>query len=150
MATGSKKVTRAGGLLVYRVVNGTFEYLFLRATSASKHWTPPKGHVDPGEDERIAAIRETEEEAGLTQDALKFDDTFEQTVSYNCNGDPNRPKTVKWWLAELVDSSAQVVISHEHDSFKWLPLEEAVTIAAFDEMSPLLRSAEQFLQSKRS
>uniref|UniRef100_A0A914VS60 Bis(5'-nucleosyl)-tetraphosphatase [asymmetrical] n=1 Tax=Plectus sambesii TaxID=2011161 RepID=A0A914VS60_9BILA len=150
MATGSKEVIRSAGKVVYRVVDGSFEYLMLRAAKTKEHWTPPKGHVDPGEDEWMAAVRETEEEAGLTPAVLKVDDTFQHTIFYNCNGDPNQPKTVKWWLAELVDSSAQVVISHEHSSFKWLPLEEAVEIAAYDALKPLLRSADQFLQSKRS
>uniref|UniRef100_A0A914VSP1 Bis(5'-nucleosyl)-tetraphosphatase [asymmetrical] n=1 Tax=Plectus sambesii TaxID=2011161 RepID=A0A914VSP1_9BILA len=149
MATGSKKVIRSAGIVIYRVVDGSFEYLMLQAADIKQHWTPPKGRVDPGEDEWMAAVRETEEEAGLTPAVLKVDDAFQHTIFYNCKGDPNQPKTIKWWLAELVDSSAQVVISHEHDSFKWLPLEEAVTIVAYDELKSLLRSAEQFLRSRR-
>jgi hypothetical protein len=44
----SNVIIRSGGLLVYRVVDGTIKYLMLRASGSnhlkgSNHWTPPKG-----------------------------------------------------------------------------------------------------------
>uniref|UniRef100_A0A914VTV1 Bis(5'-nucleosyl)-tetraphosphatase [asymmetrical] n=1 Tax=Plectus sambesii TaxID=2011161 RepID=A0A914VTV1_9BILA len=149
MAPDGKEVLRAGGFLVYRPVKGSFEYLYLRSSKPSKHWSPTKGHVDPGEDEREAAVRETKEEVGLTPDALKIDDTFEQTVFYNYQNDPNKPKTIKWWLAEFADNNTKIKLSKEHSEFKWVPLEEAIKIASFDAMEPFMRSAEKYLKSKR-
>jgi 8-oxo-dGTP pyrophosphatase MutT (NUDIX family) len=102
--------------------------------------------VEAGEDELTAGIRETEEEAGLTQAMLQIDDKFQQTISYCCNGDVKQPKTVAWWLARLVDDNARVILSDEHEAFEWLSLDEAIAIAAYDEMAVLLRSAEQFLR----
>merc|ERR1712029_1081958 len=44
------------------------EYLMMRASYGKRHWTPPKGHVDPGEDLLTTAVRETREESGLIAD----------------------------------------------------------------------------------
>ncbi|HSE34870.1 MAG TPA: NUDIX domain-containing protein [Candidatus Paceibacterota bacterium] len=35
-------------------------------------WSLPKGHLDPGEDARTAAIREIEEESGIAKEALEL------------------------------------------------------------------------------
>lgn len=55
---------RAAGFLIFRLVNSQAEYLLLKASYGSFHWSPPKGHVDPGEDDFTTALRETQEEAG--------------------------------------------------------------------------------------
>lgn len=82
---------RAAGCLVYREVQRQkFEYLLLKC-SRNSHWTPPKGHLDPGEDERTAAIRETHEEAGLSTNDFEIVDGFEKTLSYKAFG---KDKTV--------------------------------------------------------
>jgi len=63
---------RAAGIIVYRAVASGAEYLLLQTSYGQHHWTPPKGHVDPGEDEWTAAVRETKEEAGLRETDLHF------------------------------------------------------------------------------
>lgn len=55
---------RAAGFLIFRELNKTIEYLLLKASYGDHHWSPPKGHVDPGEDDFTTALRETSEEAG--------------------------------------------------------------------------------------
>ena len=70
-------LVRAAGLLIFRKSSNIVEYLLLQASYEPFHWTPPKGidqikgpkitfagHVDPGEDEWTAALREVQEEAG--------------------------------------------------------------------------------------
>ena len=42
---------RAAGFVIFRRMAGQIEYLLLKASYGNKHWTPPKGHVDPGEDD---------------------------------------------------------------------------------------------------
>lgn len=34
---------RAAGFLIFREFNNKIEYLLLKASYGSKHWTPPKG-----------------------------------------------------------------------------------------------------------
>lgn len=58
-------------------------------------------------------------------------------------------KTVRYWLARLVDSDA-VKLSDEHQKMKWAPVDEAIHIAQFEDIGKLFRKAEEFLQSKQS
>lgn len=55
---------KAAGFVIYRKLCDKVEYLLLKASYGGFHWTPPKGHVDPGEDDFTTALRETREEAG--------------------------------------------------------------------------------------
>lgn len=55
---------RAAGFVIFRRLNQQIQYLILQASYGQHHWTPPKGHVDPGEDDYTTALRETNEEAG--------------------------------------------------------------------------------------
>jgi len=60
---------------------------------------------------RLTALRETCEESGLTDKALEIDYGFEKTLRYESAG---KPKEVIYWLARLVDSTAPIVLSDEH------------------------------------
>ena len=101
------------------------------------------GHLDPGEDYRTAALRETEEEAGYTSDQLTVTD-FQSTLNYTVR---NRPKEVVYWLAELKDPNAAVKLSNEHQAFKWCDLEEACTLSGYSDMEKVLRDADKYLKS---
>jgi predicted NUDIX family NTP pyrophosphohydrolase len=65
----SSKVS--AGLLLYRRTNGEIEFLLVHlggpfwAKKDEGAWFLPKGEVNPGEDEKAAAIREFREETGL-------------------------------------------------------------------------------------
>uniref|UniRef100_A0A915J1A0 Nudix hydrolase domain-containing protein n=1 Tax=Romanomermis culicivorax TaxID=13658 RepID=A0A915J1A0_ROMCU len=69
-APGSAAVTRAAGFIIYREnlskTSKIYQFLLLKCAK-NGHWTPPKGHVDPGENEYETAVRETREESGLRE-----------------------------------------------------------------------------------
>jgi 8-oxo-dGTP pyrophosphatase MutT (NUDIX family) len=56
--------THAGGV-VYRRRSNTVELLFVRARDAPDLWVIPKGHIEAGELDEQAALREVGEEAGV-------------------------------------------------------------------------------------
>lgn len=58
-------MSTAAGFVLFRRFQCEVQYLLLRASYGSKHWSPPKGYVDAGEDEYTTALRELEEETGL-------------------------------------------------------------------------------------
>jgi len=70
MTTVSGK--RSAGLLMYRLRNDSIQVLLVHpggpfwAKKDDGAWSLPKGIIDPGEDELLAAIREFEEETGFT------------------------------------------------------------------------------------
>jgi predicted NUDIX family NTP pyrophosphohydrolase len=63
---------RSAGLLMYRRTGSAVEVLLVHpggpfwAKKDEGAWSLPKGIIDPGEDELLAAIREFEEETGFT------------------------------------------------------------------------------------
>src|SRR5215470_9352421 len=58
------RVRRKAAVIPYRIRKKRVE-VALVTTSGGKGWIVPKGSVDRGEEIRDAAIRETQEEAGL-------------------------------------------------------------------------------------
>ncbi|XP_061071927.1 bis(5'-nucleosyl)-tetraphosphatase [asymmetrical] [Conger conger] len=138
---------RACGLVVFRRLPQTspadsFQYLLLQTSYGQHHWTPPKGHVDPGEDDITTALRETREEAGLEAGQLRLVEGFLSQLRYQVQG---QPKDVLYWLAELRDPDTAVVLSEEHQDYRWAGLEEACSLARYREMQGTLRDAQRFL-----
>lgn len=93
-----------------------------------------EGHTDPGEDDFTTALRETREEAGYTEDDLKIHKDLSQTLVYNVKG---KPKTVVYWLAELV-SGRDPTLSDEHTDFKFLTKSEIPSVSSYPEFNNMI------------
>ncbi|RVE42261.1 hypothetical protein evm_013091 [Chilo suppressalis] len=126
---------RAAGLVIFRNIDQTVQFLLMQTSYGKHHWTPPKGHVDPGESDWVTALRETEEESGLTENDLEIYEEISRTLEYKVN---NKPKVVVYWLAKLKNPQKEVTVSDEHQDFKWLSLKEAQEISGYDDMTQLL------------
>ena len=137
--------TRAAGFIIYRKVNESLEYLLLQTSYGENHWTPPKGHVDPGESDLETAYRETMEEAGLLKEHLKLHEDCKIELNYLVN---EKPKLVIYWLAKLVNIDAKVVLSEEHQDFRWLDLQQAKHYSNYVDMQKALQKCQEYLQGK--
>lgn len=104
------------------------------------------GHVDPGEDDLTTALRETKEEAGLGAEHLQVLDGFVKKLQYVVRG---RPKEVLYWLAELKDPGTAVMLSDEHQDYRWAPLEEACSLAQYKDLQDTLRAAHRHLEAQQ-
>ncbi|KAF7634067.1 Nudix hydrolase domain-containing protein [Meloidogyne graminicola] len=134
---------RAAGFLIYRKKTTFVEYLLLQASYSPFHWTPPKGHVDPGEDEWQAAIREVKEESGIdVNQNLTLIKDFKHEMFYHVN---SKLKKVTYWLAKSNDANLAVELSHEHKDFRWVSLSDALELAQHEEMKKLLREADVYI-----
>lgn len=90
------------------------------------------------------ALRETREESGLHETDFKVDTGAERVLKYDVKG---KPKTVKYWLAELTNGSAEVKLSDEHQDYKWLEVDDACKLSQFDDMQKMLRQYQEYLVS---
>ncbi|KAM3937536.1 bis(5'-nucleosyl)-tetraphosphatase [asymmetrical] isoform 2-T2 [Leptodactylus fuscus] len=141
---------RACGLIIFRRISeasvSDIEFLLLQTSYGIHHWTPPKGHVDPGEDDMTTALRETEEEAGLQPSQFHIVNGFRRELNYKVK---DKPKTVIYWLGELKDRNAQVKLSDEHQDYRWLRLQEACAYVGYQDLQETLNEAYQFLQGQK-
>ncbi|MDD5621022.1 MAG: NUDIX hydrolase [Candidatus Pacebacteria bacterium] len=102
------------------IINKENKILSLRRSKTHPHkpfsWDLPGGDLDFGEDPTQGIIRETKEEAGLDiYDISPFD------VEAHITPDQN------FWITIAYTAkcdSKDVVLSYEHDQFKWLNREE--------------------------
>ncbi|CAL8138090.1 unnamed protein product [Orchesella dallaii] len=137
---------RAAGLIVFRVLEKLqFEYLLLQTSYGENHWTPPKGHLDEGEDALTAAVRETEEEAGLPPSSYEIlqGNTFPLTLEYPVKG---KPKKVEYWVAKLKAPETPIKLSDEHINLAWVPLSKCKEMT-HDNFHGLMEKVEQYLQA---
>ncbi len=91
---------------------------------AYRNWDFPKGRVEPGERPLEAALRETAEEAGISDLALRWGDGYCETAPYG------RGKVARYYLAETAQAGITLPVSPElgrpeHDEGRWVSLDEA-------------------------
>lgn len=121
------KVKQAGAI-VLRYAKSSPDVLLVSAKRNPHHWIFPKGHIEPGETAAEAALREAEEEAGVTGRLLgragqtKF--SFGPASYF-----------VEYWLAETGDSGEP----EAGRRLIWCGYEEAIERLTFDNTRALLR-----------
>lgn len=113
--------TFSAGVVVVRYFDGAPKFLVLRAFN---YWDFPKGLLDPGEEPLAAAIREVEEETGLTKLDFHWGHVFQETEPYGKN------KVARYYIAESKEGEARLPVSPElgkpeHDEFRWMSYDEA-------------------------
>jgi bis(5'-nucleosidyl)-tetraphosphatase len=132
----------SAGVIVFRK-GADGEKLFL-LLDYGRYWDYPKGHVEAGEDERSAALRELAEETGIKQIEL-IDDFREETVYFF--RPPGRGlvrKTVVFFLGEV--ESDKVTISHEHVGHAWLVGQEALSRVKYPTAKQVMQAVLEHLE----
>ena len=127
------------GIVLYRDAPEGRKYLVLckrRSTDFAK------GHVETGESDQQAAVRETLEETGITDVTLHSGYLGETAYTLRKGAQITR-KTVAFFLGRTTQEA--VTLSHEHQSFAWLSPDGAVRRLSFENQRNLIREAERRL-----
>lgn len=135
----------SSGIIVFRRSLGERLYLLLHYHYKGDYWDFPRGNIREGETTRQAAVRETKEETGLSEDTLRFVEDFEESASWHYRRRGQTIfKRVTYFLAET--ESESVKISKEHTGYRWLGFGGALRLLKYKNSQKLLLKAEDFLQ----
>lgn len=126
----------SAGIVTYR--NTKKETLYLLLHYPGGHWDLPKGHLEENENELEAAIRELEEETGITD--IKVNSEFQTKIHYQFTfKKTDIDKTVTFFVGETKEED--INISHEHKGFVWLPLKEALEKITYSQARSAFKKA---------
>lgn len=147
----SDGLTHAGGV-VYRRKGDIEEYLLVHPSSDGKQWgflknflddqtklVLPKGHIEPGENPRVTAVREVREETGHWARVTHW-------LQDSRLGKKANAPMVRWFLMELEEEAKEW--PEENRQHHWLPFTEAMQQDLYPETQYLLIAAEQKIRQK--
>lgn len=118
------------------------KYLLLKHVHG-EHWSFPKGTVEAGESDWETAIRELEEETGIT--AFEKVPDFSVEIHYQFERDGTViDKSVIYFLGQVADTTT--LLSEEHTAFEWLPYDEARIRLTHENARLLLDKVNAYLQ----
>lgn len=138
----SRDEISAGGV-VYRRTPAGVEVLICKAASYHR-WVLPKGLVRKGEDAHTAALRETQEEAGVR--ARIVEDLGEPERYIYTAGGVRVFKSVTYFLM-VYDSGDEQVHDAEMEDVRWVPIDEAIQLLAYDGAKQVIRRAQTVLDT---
>lgn len=113
----------AGGV-VYRKLQGRVEVLLIHDRFGKT--TLPKGHLEDGETEKEAAVREVEEETGIAAEIVG-DPLGIISFQFDVPGKGTITKEVTYYLMRAVSGETKPQVEEIRDVF-WYSLDEATQI----------------------
>jgi 8-oxo-(d)GTP phosphatase len=113
---------RAAGVVLLRDEPDGAEFLVVHRPARSD-WSLPKGKLDAGEHVVTAAVRECDEETGLTPVLMAPLPTQAYSVQ-------SRPKVVNYWRAR-VRSEEGFTPDDEIDEVRWVPVADAAEVLTY-------------------
>ena len=125
--------------MVLRMGEGGLEALMLRRAADGRSpgsWEGVHGKVDDGESPVATALRELQEETGLTPERIYNLSRVEMFYRHRTDEVSLVPV-----FAALVSAEDDVKLSDEHDAAMWLPLEAARRRASWPRMARALEDA---------
>jgi len=131
---------RSAGIILSHVPEGGAAPRFL-LLDYGRYWDYPKGHVEDGEDDQAAAVRELEEETGITD--VQLHASFRHEITYFFRGRKGLiRKTVIFFAGHT--RADHVKLSHEHVGYAWLPYPQALERLTYASAKKALEAAHMF------
>ena len=116
----------------------------------ARRWDLPKGHVDEGESELQCALRELQEETGITEADVEIDPDFRYENAYMVSqkrygGKGTVEKRILVFLARLL-RPVEIAVT-EHYGYRWFDWNPPHRIQNWT-IDPLLQAAHEHLQNR--
>lgn len=147
----------AAGIMLINAENKV--WVGQRLDNSLEAWQMPQGGLDPGEDAKAGALRELEEETGITPDLVEIVAEASKPLDYDLPADlvgklwrgKYRGQRQTWYLMRFTGTDADVDLETEHPEFrawKWaepahlpdmiVPFKRQLYIDVLAEFAPLL------------
>jgi 8-oxo-dGTP pyrophosphatase MutT (NUDIX family) len=126
------------GALVYRINGTSIEFLVQKSRRQPGVWLFPKGHVEFGETKEDAALRELEEESGVSGKNVGF--LHEFTV--------DSKHEIQRITIYLFQFSGVVGVPEKGRDPKWLDASSAIDCLSFSVYSQMIKMAVEHLRDK--
>ena len=129
----------SAGIILF---NENDEREFLLLNYPSKHWDFVKGKMEEGETYHETALRETNEETGISE--IEFVDGFKEEIEYYFFADNQEiHKRVVFFLGKT--KTTEITLSHEHLDYIWLKFDDALNKTTNENAKNLLKKSKEFL-----
>jgi 8-oxo-dGTP pyrophosphatase MutT (NUDIX family) len=138
----AKQETSAGGV-VFRMEDGRPMFLLIR--DSYRNWGFPKGHLEENEAAERAALREVEEETGLTGLSLRGEiETIDWYFRFRGR---LIHKVCHFYLMQSESAATSPQREEGITACRWLPLEEALELISYANARGVLKRAALMIDS---
>lgn len=137
------QIDAAGAVLFKQASDGVFVALIFRKGK----WDLAKGKREKGEEIKICAKRELEEELGIQE--VNIHEELIQTYHEYHQFDKDFSKTTYWFVATAPEQRFNPQAEEDISDVVWFPLDEAIKKVDFENLVRVLEAFKNWLISKK-
>ena len=134
---------KSAGAVVYTVIDNTVRFLLIKSQNGDISF--PKGHIEQGEDEKSAALREINEETSIT---ARLCEGFKEQIEYVMPS--GKTKRVVYFVAEYENQTPSHNEGFENNEYLLLDHTEARLVLSFDNAKEVLDRAYEYIKEDSS